>query len=555
MRRILLLTIGLAALAGCEGSTGSTDPAERGPDAALRGDAGTGDAGLPPGHICAVGESRCVDGLLRTCLEDGTGWLAERCGEASACLDGACVDLVCAPGARECVEGGVRTCAADGAAWSEPTPCDAGETCLEGVCLEPTCTVGETACADKVLLTCDADGIHWTRTPCAAGEQCVNGACRRVIGGGDCPAGEVLCGPEGIFECGEDGTSWIETPCAEGEACFQGRCVACVRDADCADGGACDDGRCVAAPLAVATDELPPGQVGAEYAFQLEAVNGTPPYRWSLADGELPRGLALVGEGALSGTPLEAGERVLRFAVQDEAGARAEAELRLRVHGEGLVISTDRLPAGEEGDDYAVQFEAVGGEAPYGWFIVEGALPAGLALGADGRLAGTPTEVGSFDFRLRAVDASTPPAFAEKDFRLEVRIAPLRVTGDQMFDLFITKVVVLPTITVVPNIPIPYDTRLQARGGLRPYHWREEPLDPNLARFVPQSGIPDGLVLEEDGRLHGAVVDPAQIISVTIPFTMIELTGFFFVGRVADSQDVPVSDQAIFLLPTLPIGG
>jgi hypothetical protein len=48
---------------------------------------------------------------------------------------------------------------------------------------------------------------------------------------------------------------------------------------------------------------------------------------------------------------------------------------------------------------------------------------------AGGRLAGTPTEIGTFRFTLRAVDASTPPAFTEKAFELTVSVAPLEIYG------------------------------------------------------------------------------------------------------------------------------
>jgi len=384
----------------------------------------------------------------------------------------------------------------------------------------------------------------------------VNGACAEPPPGvTSCPAGQILCGPEGIFACNEDGTGWVETPCAAGEACFEGACVACVGDTGCDEGAVCRDGQCVPPPLQITTDRLPPAQVGAEYAARFEAGYGEPPYSWALVEGALPAGLALDEDGRLAGTPEAAGAFEVTIEVRDTADARDARAFTLEVHGEGLVITTDSpLRGAEEGSDYEVQFEALGGEPPYGWLIVDGAPPAGLELRADGRLAGVPSEIGDFGFRMRVVDAATPPAFAEKAFALTVEVAPLEIVADQRFDLFVTQIVVLPTITVIRDIPIPYDTRLQAHGGLRPYHWAEQDIPGALARFVPQSGIPDGLVLEEDGRLHGAVVDPDQIIELVIPLTQIRLTGFFFFAEVTDSQPVADRDQAIFLLPTLPIG-
>ena len=330
---------------------------------------------------------------------------------------------------------------------------------------------------------------------------------------------------------------------------------ACCSDDDCED-GVCDAGACAPAPLAVLTDALPPAQVDVPYLIDLEAVHGAPPYRWDVAEGALPPGVELNPDGPLSGTPTEVGRFEVTARVTDTEDDVATAKLTLTVLPEGLVVATESpLPDGEDGEPYEVRFEAVGGVAPYGWLVVDGAPPGGLELRADGTLAGVPNEIGSFPFTMRVVDAGDPPGFAEKAFELDINVAPLRIVGDQVFELFVTRVVVLPTITVVQNIPIPYRTQLTARGGLRPYHWSETEIPEGLRRFLPQAGIPEGLVLEEDGTLRGAVVDTGQVVELVIPFTMIRLTGFFFMAEVADSQGVADTDQAVFLLPTIPIGG
>lgn len=517
-----------------------------------------GDEPIPPGGICGPGNSRCVDGRLQTCQPDAVSYLVENCPDGSVCEAGACVVKVCTPGAVRCGEGGVQRCAADGTAWADSTPCAAELTCVEGACVTPTCRPGETACAAKVLLTCEEDGVHWARSPCPEATRCIDGECRADIGGGDCPPGEILCGPGGMRVCTESGDGWEERPCAEGQACYEGRCVDCVRDENCAENEVCEDGTCVAAPVRLTTEVLPVGQVGVPYDAALEASGGTPPYTFRLEVGRLPAGLEVDPEGRLTGTPQDIIETDLTLAVEDADGGSDARQLRLRVVGAGAsleITTASPLPETEEGSPYDVQFEAIGGTAPYGFFLVSGALPAGLTLDATGRLSGSATEVGRFEFRLRAVDAAIPPGFTEKDFALQVAVAPLEIYGDQELNLFVTKLITLPLITVIENVPIPYDTRLTARGGLRPYTFAEEDLPAAVAGFVPNSGIPDGLTLEADGRLHGAVVDPAQIIDVTIPFTMIRLTGFFFAAGVSDSQNPAATSSAIFILPTIPLGG
>ncbi|MCA9537617.1 MAG: hypothetical protein KC620_01940 [Myxococcales bacterium] len=536
MSRIFLCLAGALLLAGCHEST-SSDPEP---------DAGAG--------ACTPGETRCdEEGRLRTCLEPGDAWLVERCADGDLCYEGECRTLLCEPGARECFEGGVRACALDGTSFGDATPCADDETCYDGVCLSRTCTPGERACGEGVVLTCAEDGLGWDRSPCGGANVCLDGECRQPPGGPSCEPGQVLCGPEGIFTCPPAGDGFLLTPCRDGAVCFDGRCVHCLRDRDCPDEQSCTDGECGPPALRVVTDALPPGQVGAPYAAALEARFGTPPYRWALIDGVMPRGVALNAAGELAGTPVRTGEHPLRVQVTDDAGETAIADLLLLIFPGGLSIATGELPAAEEGLPYEAQLEAVGGSPPYGWLIVGGALPAGLDLGANGRIAGTPSEIGGFDLRFRVVDASTPPQAAEAELYLEVEVAPLEITADQSFDLFGIRVVTLPTLTIIGGNPLPYDTNLTARGGLRPYSWAETDLPDNLARFIPQAGLPDGLVLAEDGHLSGIVADLSQVIEVAIPFTQINLTGFFFTAEVRDSQRVADTDSAIFLLPTLPL--
>ena len=542
--------------AGSGGATGGSG----GTGGAAGGENADADLPIPPGGICAPGATRCRDGHLQTCQADAQSYLVESCPEAAVCEGDRCVEKDCPPnGARCTADGATQHCPADGSAWEAPILCADGLACVEGACLHPLCSPGETACGSKVRLVCADDGLSWTRTPCEAGTRCIDGDCRTDVAQGDCPPGEILCGPDGVRICNAAGDGWEAQPCAENQACFEGRCVDCVRNENCAAGEVCTDGACVAEPVHILTEQLPAGQVGAPYAGVVEATGGTPPYTFTLSAGRLPAGLALEPDGHLDGTPDAAtpanGGAQLVVTVMDAGGGMDTHRYTLRIleAGAGLEIVTDSpLPDAEEGSPYDVTFQAVGGQAPYGFFLIGGALPAGLVLDGTGHLAGTPTEVGPFHFTLRAVDAATPPGFAQKDFDLQVTVAPLEIYGDQELNLFVTKLITLPLIAIVPGIPLPYDTQLKARGGLVPYTWTEQPLPAAVAAFVPQSGIPDGLVLDADGHLHGSVADTSQVIDVTIPFTQIRLTGFFFMAQVDDSQNPAATAQAIYIIPTLP---
>jgi len=57
--------------------------------------------------------------------------------------------------------------------------------------------------------------------------------------------------------------------------------------------------------LQITTDSLPDATMGVDYAVQLEASGGNPPYTWSILTGTLPAGLTLSSDGLISGTPTE----------------------------------------------------------------------------------------------------------------------------------------------------------------------------------------------------------------------------------------------------------
>jgi len=76
--------------------------------------------------------------------------------------------------------------------------------------------------------------------------------------------------------------------------------------------------------LTIWTPELPPGVVGQEYRFALNARGQPKPFRWRLASGQLPAGVVLDDGGLLQGTPTQAG--VYSFVVKVTSAAVASAK-------------------------------------------------------------------------------------------------------------------------------------------------------------------------------------------------------------------------------------
>lgn len=110
----------------------------------------------------------------------------------------------------------------------------------------------------------------------------------------------------------------------------------------------------VQAPL-ITTERLPQAVVGEPYPVKLDKAGGVPPFKWTLVEGRLPRGLGLdEATGEFSGAPEQAGE--FKFTVQladsVQPSRSAQREFRLLVLAQ-LRIEWKQFPS--------VQGSAVGG--------------------------------------------------------------------------------------------------------------------------------------------------------------------------------------------------
>ncbi|GBD32819.1 Immune inhibitor A [bacterium HR33] len=159
---------------------------------------------------------------------------------------------------------------------------------------------------------------------------------------------------------------------------------------------------------------------GRFYRHQLEARGGTGSYRWTLAGGSLPAGLALGSYGLISGTPAEPG--VDTVVVRVTSGSQqAEVSLVLTVR-EVLTASAGTPPGPVMGKPYAHSLTASGGTGSYSWRLVQGELPPGLSLDGAGTIAGIPEATGRFVAVTRVVSGSQQ---AELPVELTVTAPPL----------------------------------------------------------------------------------------------------------------------------------
>jgi len=128
------------------------------------------------------------------------------------------------------------------------------------------------------------------------------------------------------------------------------------------------------------------------------------------------------------------------------------------------------------GMSYNASVNATGGVGPYSWGLASGTLPAGITfVPASASFAGTPTEVGSFQFTVGVTDAIGQAG--EQSCSLLVAV-PLAITSNA-----------LPAAV----LDVPYTTLLQATGGVAPFTWSLE-----------SGTLPAGIGLDQDtGALSG----------------------------------------------------
>lgn len=149
------------------------------------------------------------------------------------------------------------------------------------------------------------------------------------------------------------------------------------------------------------------------HAVVVENADGSPvatPLRFVLS-GALPEGVAFEANddgAAFLGTPAAAGDFPLRLGVEDALGRRSEAHYVLRVHPARTQVRVVGLPPRvSPGEELSFRF-LLATQRVASWRLVAGALPAGLALGADGVVSGrlaADEPSGRWDLVVEGIDA------------------------------------------------------------------------------------------------------------------------------------------------------
>jgi len=237
-------------------------------------------------------------------------------------------------------------------------------------------------------------------------------------------------------------------------------------------------------PRLLVTNQAPgPATAGAAYSFGATAVlKSAPeatsppssPVTWSVQVGQLPPGLTLGADGVISGTPTTVGSYGFTLlAVLDPKRSDTKA-LTIDVKAP-VAIAARTVPRSEIGVPFRLALVASGGSGTYTWALSSGALPPGVALGADGAILGTPGAAGAFRFTATATDTEGRKADYPGALNVAQRLAiatqllrPAKV-GHAYRQKVVTIGGVIPKVLKVTKGPLPrgirYDRTLGVLSG------------------------------------------------------------------------------------------
>ncbi len=93
--------------------------------------------------------------------------------------------------------------------------------------------------------------------------------------------------------------------------------------------GAQDQSQC--ATLTFLTESLPNFYVGVHANYDIEAIGGTPPYRFEITSGTLPAGLTFKKNGTIKGTPTAVTDTTIFVKLTDKEGCTLTQAFAVRV--------------------------------------------------------------------------------------------------------------------------------------------------------------------------------------------------------------------------------
>jgi hypothetical protein len=142
-----------------------------------------------------------------------------------------------------------------------------------------------------------------------------------------------------------------------------------------------------------------------------------------------------------------------------------------------LVINPAALPPAVINVPYSASLTSTGGMGPFTWAMASGTLPPGLNISTAGVISGTPTALGTTNFKVQVTDSQTPTAAVDIASKSITVNAALSITTSSL---------------TAGSVNVPYNASLAATGGILPYTWS-----------ITSGSLPTGLTLSTSGFISG----------------------------------------------------
>lgn len=223
-------------------------------------------------------------------------------------------------------------------------------------------------------------------------------------------------------------------------------------------------------------------RVGGSACDEIEARGGDQPYTWTVTGypGLTINATSSASKARICGNFTQAGNFTISVTARDRTGRVDIEQFTFRVWPPLSLGDECPLETGVQNSPYQKDLQAGGGKQPFTWALVppNRGLPPGLTLNSStGRIAGTPTQSGSFPFAYKVTDSCGNSLTANCSIPINPPLSTPTCNQLCLYD----------------GLALNGGALFSVSGGKPPYTWSQA------------TGLPPNLTLSSNGSLSGTI--------------------------------------------------